>query len=113
MQVAQLCHVPYAATEYCICRQADKPPSTMFMAPRSARFCLEVVDVSEHSRSPCTCQGREEIQEDDLFTALEKIQQERLGGSMNSSQSTDETVRIAWDRISQWCATVQHGEASS
>jgi hypothetical protein len=45
-------------------------------------------------------QGREEIQEDDLFTALEKIQQERLGGSMNSSQSTDETVRMAQDRLS-------------
>jgi hypothetical protein len=43
-------------------------------------------------------QGREEIEEDDLFTALEKIQQERLGGGMNSSNSSDETVRISRNR---------------
>lgn len=37
-------------------------------------------------------QGREEIEEDDMFTALEKIQQERLGGAVDSGQSSDETV---------------------
>jgi hypothetical protein len=52
------------------------------------------MSVSAPRVPPASCQGREEIQEDDLFTALEKIQQERLGGSMNSSQSTDETVRM-------------------
>ena len=55
---------------------------------------------SRHVDVCCSPQGREEIQEDDLFTALEKIQQERLGGSMNSSQSTDETVRMAGGRPS-------------
>lgn len=37
-------------------------------------------------------QGREEIEEDDMFTALEKIQQERLGGAVDGGQSSDETV---------------------
>jgi hypothetical protein len=66
--------------------------------------------LSKYSDVICAPQGREEIQEDDLFTALEKIQQERLGGSMNSSQSTDETVRTAWDRIPQWCDATWRGQ---
>jgi hypothetical protein len=52
--------------------------------------------------APRSLQGREEIQEDDMFTALEKIQQERLGGSMNSSQSSDETVRMG-NGDCTWC----------
>ena len=78
----------------------------------SASTSLYVSDehLSNHVDVFCSPQGREEIQEDDLFTALEKIQQERLGGSMNSSQSTDETVRIAWDRTPQWCDATWRGQ---
>lgn len=39
-------------------------------------------------------QGREEIGEDDLFTALEKIQTERLGGAVDSSQSDEAQVHL-------------------
>ncbi len=36
-----------------------------------------------------TSQGREEINEDDLFTTLEQLQRERLGGKVDNSRSED------------------------
>lgn len=72
--------------------------TTQHVIRRAACTCSSGMGHSRTLYVHCSHQGREEIQEDDLFTALEKIQQERLGGSMNSSQSTDETVRTARDR---------------